>query len=351
MHPLMLLAAALADARPVTPDYDGNCQSPVWSPDGSQLAYEVNYHDRKSIELYIYTPGAGAPKPVRPRSRGTTGLTAGFATDSAEQVSHELSWAPAAIGSFVFSASGSERDYDLYLAQGAAIGSAPGADGGPSWSPDGRYIAFTSARTGQGDLYLLDINDLSRPPRQLTSDPDAAELYATWSADGHSLAYVGHSESGDRIVMIDIDGASPPQTIALGRTQTRPSWSPDGRAVAFYSNHEDPERFDLWVLPLGGQPTLIDQDVVMSHRGPSWTPDSSRLVYVRNDDDRFDPVWVAPVDGGRARRVQTGTVGNSDIAVTRGTDGQTWLAISAQGLTTDTVRDFKRIYVMALPER
>ena len=51
---LMLSAAFAAGARPVSPAYEGNCQSPTWSRDGAKLAYEVNYHDRKVIEQHIY---------------------------------------------------------------------------------------------------------------------------------------------------------------------------------------------------------------------------------------------------------------------------------------------------------
>ena len=45
------------------------------------------------------------------------------------------------------------------------------------------------------------------------------------------------------------------------------------------------------------------------------------------------------------------TVGNGDIDIVEGTDGRTWLAIAAQGRVDDPVRDFKRIYVMALPPK
>lgn len=80
MPSLLLLVAVLLAvpgtaaprAAPVTPPYEGNCQSPRWAPDGARLAYEVNYHDRKVVELYVLTPGQGAPVPVRPRARGAS---------------------------------------------------------------------------------------------------------------------------------------------------------------------------------------------------------------------------------------------------------------------------------------
>ena len=349
---LLLLSTAFAAARLVSPAYEANCQAPTWSADGTKLAYEVNFHAQKKIELYIYTPGEGAPTQVMPVSRGTSSMTAGFATASGEQVAHELSFSPAQMGSFVYSASGTGQDYDLYLYLSGAIGSAPGADGGPAWSPDGRWIAFTSARTGQGDLYLLDVHNITTPPTRLTDNSIAAELYATWSPDGRSLAYVGHTDSGDRIYLID-DVTSPrsEEIATLGRTQTRPSFSPDGRRVAFYSNHRSADEFDLYVTTASAQPQLVAEDVELNHRGPAWTPDGNRLVYVKRDDNNYNPIFIAPAAApSQARRLETGTVGNQDLSVVRGADGQTWLALSAQGMAADSVRDFRRIYVMVIPE-
>ena len=348
---LTLPTTVLAKARPIGPSYDANCQSPRWSPDGSRLAYEVNFHDRKAIEQYILVPGQGQPNQVRPMARGASAITAGFATASTDMVVHELAWAPAHINSFVYAASGPERDYNLYIDQ-APVVSAPGADGGPKWSPDGRWIAFTSARTGQGDVYLLDTNAIELPPKQLTDMPTSAELYIDWSPDSKKLAYVGHNDDGDNLYMIsDLANPRPKPLTTWGHTQTRPSFSPDGKQIAFYSNHRDASHFDLYVLPIGGTPRVVAERVVMDSDGPSWTPNGEHLVYVLDDETRYDPIYVAPVASpGSAQLLPTQTVGNGDLDLTTGTDGRIYLAVTAQGLEGDDRRDFKRVFVMELDE-
>ena len=344
---------ARAGARPASPLYEANCQSPSWSPDGGRLSWEVNDHEKRTVSTYVYTPGQGPPRRVMPGGRSaSSSLTAGFSGSTAPAVAQELSWSPAATGRFVYSAATDSRDYDLFLDTGTPLAVAPGVDGGPSWSPDGKAIVFTSGRSGQGDLYLLDVGALDRPPRLLVSSPTTSEVFASWSPDSRRLVFVSHTEQGDEIQLVsDLASPSPRALTSWGHTQTRPRFSPDGAWIAFYSNHLKSDRFDLYVMPSsGGEPKLIASGVVLNSRGPSWTPDSSRLVYVLDDDNRLDPVMSAPLNNPTAAVVvATGTVGNGDTDVARGTDGKVWLAVAAQGKVGDESRTFKRIYVMELP--
>lgn len=347
----LLFLPALADAQPASPDYQGNCQSPTWSPDGAQLAWEVNFHEKKVIDLYVSTFGATTPpRKVTPLTRGASAITTGFATTPVEMVVHELTFAPASMKKFAYSASGASQDYDVYIDGAGPIAAAPGADGTSAWSPDGRFIAFTSARTGQGDLYLVDLQAVDKPPARLTTDATASELFAAWSPDSRKLAFVGHTQKGDNIYVIDdIAHPAPRALTTWERTQTRPTWSPDGTTLAFYSNHTAIDRFDLYVMPVGGTPTLVAADVVMNDDGPAWTPDSKHLVYVKHEEQAFDPVYAAPVrQPSQARVIPTGTLGNGDLDVVKRADGQVWLAVAAQGRKGDKERDFKRIYVMAI---
>lgn len=344
-----LADAAFAQAQPASPDYPGNCQTPTWSPDGASLAWEVNYHDRKVIELFV-SPFGGAPRKVAPVVRGASAMTAGFDTAGTEMVVHEITFAPASMKRFAYTASGTSQDYDVYIDGGGAVAAAAGADGTSAWSPDGKYLAFTSARTGQGDLYLLDLAAVEKPPLRLTGDASASELYAAWAPDSRRIAFVGHTPQGDNVYLIDnIDFPAPRPMTSWEHTQTHPQWSPDGTMVAFYSNHNDINRFDLYLAPVSGTPTLVATDVVLNASGPAWTPDSKHLVYVKHEEGRFNPVYAAPVrQPSQARIVATGTVGNGDLDVARRADGQVWLAVAAQGRTGDKVRDFKRIYAMAI---
>lgn len=348
---MLVLALVALAVEAASPDYPGHCQSPRWSPDGRLLSWEVNYLERQVVELYVTVFGQGAPpRRVVPSTPSGSGVTSGFATGPSRMVVHELSFAPPSLGKFVYSSSGSTEDYDLYIDGVGPLAAVPGADGNAAWSPDGRKIAFTSARSGQGDLYLVDLARIEAAPLRLSGDPVASELYAAWAPDSRQLAFVGHTPHGDNVYLVDnVDFPAPRPLTTWSGVSTRPTWSPDGTKLAFYSNHEDPSRFDLYTLTPGGMPARVATGVVMNARGPAWTFDSKHVVYVRDDPDNFNPVWAVPVaDPSRARMLPTGTVGNGDIDVTRRADGKTWLAVAAQGRVGDSARDFRRVYAVAV---
>lgn len=345
------IAAALAappSAAPVAGATGANLQRPVWSADGRQLSYEANFHDDKRIELYVGDPDARSFTKIG-QARAPSAATAGFRVSAAGQVVHEIAFAPDPARGFVYSASNAQQDYDLFLASGAALAPSPGADGGARWSPDGAWIVFTSARSGEGDLYLLATSEMSKPPRRVTSQANSTELYADWAPSGQSLVYVAHSSEGDNLWLLPSLSAAPLQLTSWPGHQVRPRFAPDGKRIAFYANHEDPDRFDLYVIAHGGAPVLVARGVHPDLRGPTWTRDGLHLVYVARDDARFDPVCaVRASEPARRACLPIGTVGNADLDLTS-RDGVPTLAVVAQGLETDTLRDFKRLFVVPLP--
>lgn len=347
---LITFGALAGTASPVAAVEGANLQRPMWSPDGKFLSFEANFHETKKIELYLGEPKEGAFRKIVAEQRAPTGLTEGFRTSrSANQVAHELAFAPKGLDAYVFAASNDLKDYDLYISEGAAIAAGPGADGGARWSPDGTFIAFTSARTGEGDLYLLDTERIEAPPKRLTTRTDSSELYVDWSPDGRALTFVAHSNTGDNVWLMPAIGAQPSTLTTWSGNQIRPRFSPKGDRIAFYANHDDPERFDLYVVGLSTAPRLVTRGVYPDVRGPAWTPDGKYIVYVSDDDARYDPIRAVQVDDtSRSTPIELGTVGNGDLDIVQ-RDGATWIAVVAQGRVSDTRRDFKRLYVAPLP--
>ncbi len=360
---LAIPSAHSAEVSEVAAVDGANLQRPSWSPDGARLSYEANHHARRTIELYIGVPESRTFRRLKGARRSTNAITAGFVSASpATQVVQELSWGPGQGDGYVFSASPDAKDFDLYLDGGGAIAPFPGADGGPRWSPDGSKLVFTSARTGGGDLYLLEADAMEADPRRLTTTVGSSELFPDWSSDGTRLVYVAHSDTGDHVWLLDDLNAPPRQLTSEPGSQVRPRFSPDGSQVAYYATaptdaeptepDEVSERWSLMVRSLDSDtPTRLLEDVKPDLAGPAWAPTGNHLLAVRRAPEALDPIsWipVTPEPDPEPVDLDLGTVNHGDLAVVPSGD-RLRLAFVSQGRTSDAIRAFKRLFIADIP--
>jgi Tol biopolymer transport system component len=345
-------AHAETGARLLSPVREGNALNPRWSPDGASLAYEVTFPREKVTSLFVLEPQTGREQEILPAS-GSSGLGGRFL--DRKQVNHEFAWASRG-GLYAFASSGANDEFDVYIkGVTTSIGSEE-KEGGAVFSSDSRYLAFSSARTGEGDLYLVDIFELEAPARRLTDGP-GLEFYAEFAPNRPALAYASLAEEGANIQVID-DVSDPNPTprplTAWKATQLKPSWSPDGRRIAFYSNHhkEDRKRFDLYVVAASGEgvPQKLLEDVIPNERrGPAWTPDSRSIVTVRDDPNAGDPLVIVDVASKLSRALPTGTVNNGEPDVTQDSEGRALIAFVSQGMRSSVAQDWRRVWVWTLP--
>jgi Tol biopolymer transport system component len=133
----------------------------------------------------------------------------------------------------------------------------------------------------------------------------------------------------------------------------RPIWSPDGKKIAFYSNYNpagDPKIWSIVVIAAdGSDPTegeglvakVVAMDVIPDvEMGPAWMPDSSRIVFVKNDRQEYNPIYVADLKEKTVIPLKTETKMNHDI--TCSADGT--IAFRAQ------VDQWDQIFVMKLKD-
>lgn len=344
--------AEAGSARKVSGNQEGNCYTPLLSPDGSRVAYEVNFFERRVIELYVHDLTADTDTQVTPKKGGPSSNLGAFNVQK-RQVTYELSWQPSSPKKFIFASSGDDENYNLYLSSGNVLADHPAADGQGIWSSDSRFIAFASARTGEGDLYLIDIAKVEEKPKQLTNFDDSTEWYPAFSNDGRKLAFVRHLQKGGDNVYV-INNVEEPQKSMVALTdwpsiQTKPSWSPDGKQVAFYSNRRSKERYDVYVMEANSNatPKLVLENVLPNERlGPTWTPDGKALLVVQDDAERFNPIRVvSTVDPARQKILPTGTQNNGDIHLVKLADSKVRMAFTAQGRLGDSTKSFKRVYI------
>ena len=150
-------------------------------------------------------------------------------------------------------------------------------DQDPSWSPDGKRIAFSSRRAGnregRHEIYVMDADGGN--PQNLTNSP-ATDLYPSWSPDGDRIAFSRRERNGEEhseIYVMDADGGNP-QNITNNPAQDQdPSWSPDGDHIAFVSARNQILTADIYVMDADGQnPRNITKRFFGSDFQPAWSP-------------------------------------------------------------------------------
>jgi eukaryotic-like serine/threonine-protein kinase len=164
-----------------------------------------------------------------------------------------------------------------------------------AWSPDGQSILFTSDRDqpGRADLYRMPADGSGAPERLAPSDRDQSA--SDWSSRG-VIAYL---QEGD-VWVIPPDSEARPFFTTSEATEGWPTFSPDGRWLAYASNQTG--RFEVYVRPY---PAAEPATLVSTAGGsrPLWSRDGRTLFY--DDDSTLMAVDVAPgaeFRPGRARR-------------------------------------------------
>ena len=166
----------------------------------------------------------------------------------------------------------------------------PEEDSNPSWSPDGRRIAFVSNRDkGYDHIYVMDSD--GRHSTKLTKV--GANRTPAWSPDGKKIVYV-RSKGGYQIWVMDADGGNKTRITHAG-LNVYPAWSPDGNRIAFASFKGGlPE---IYVMDANGnnQQQLTQHMAVTGH--PSWSPDGQWIAYESQDEANRSQIYLVRSDG------------------------------------------------------
>jgi CubicO group peptidase (beta-lactamase class C family) len=163
----------------------------------------------------------------------------------------------------------------------------PGFDGFPSWSPDGRRLAWSGLRDGHQDILVADVDGSDE--LHLTDD-EARDFFPRWSPDGTSIVFTSDRDGGLDLYVMAPDGSDIRQLTTAGGNEWLPAWSPDGTRIAYVS---DPEGQRIRVMDADGS---HDRAVTSGPRGatwPAWSPDGRRIAY-----ESRGVILVVPVEGG-----------------------------------------------------
>jgi Tol biopolymer transport system component/DNA-binding winged helix-turn-helix (wHTH) protein len=165
----------------------------------------------------------------------------------------------------------------------------------PAWSPDGKWIAYSSDRSGNFDIWIQPIGD--GQPIQITFDA-ARDWQPSWSPDGRTIAFRSERDGGGLFLAPALGGAER----RLTEFGYQPQWAPDGSRILFT------EAQDVFVSGLDGaaatRVAVTERASLIGRFRVGWHPDGRRLSVYGNDRDHGWSFWTMPLAGGPPIRSQ-----------------------------------------------
>jgi TolB protein len=236
----------------------GLAMSPNWSPDGRSIAFN-EMRDYGGV-IVLQNAATGSRQTVPRPTGGGQAMTPAISPDGK---------------SMVFAMS-SERGTDLYAVDIARMCcvrplTATGklADNmNPTYSPDGRRVAFMSTRPGRGQIYVMDADGANQRPL-FGFEGDGSAYSPEWSPDGNKVAFHRDIAGGRHVLVYDFGTGRATAVTSAGRNED-PSWAPDSRHLVFRSSRGGSNQ--LWVLDTeSGAPRQLT-NVNGPARLPAWSP-------------------------------------------------------------------------------
>ena len=210
-------------------------------------------------------------------------------------------WSPDGTQVAFASDRGGNEDVWLVRADGTELRNLtnhPAGDSHPNWSPDGRFMVFCSTR-GDGendDIYVIDTGGSNL--RRLTDNGLHWDTFPSFSPDGRTILFrrllrERTSEgtlANSEVMRMNADGSGVANLSQHPWFDGWPSWSPDGRRIAFSSNRSD--AYQIYVMNADGSGIIRVVDSPYTDVRPQWLPDGKGLIFNREHDGRTEMLKV-----------------------------------------------------------
>jgi len=164
-----------------------------------------------------------------------------------------------------------------------------GINSSPSFSPDGRSLALTLSKDGNPEIYVLDLvsGTLRRLTRHAGIDTDA-----TWAPAGRMLAFASDRGGPMHVYVMDPEGSNVRQLTTSG-FHTQPRWSPRGDMIAYTQRTGTHE---IWIVDADGSNARRLTNGGGDNQSPTWSPNGRHIAFQTNRNGRWQ-IYAMLADG------------------------------------------------------
>jgi len=166
-----------------------------------------------------------------------------------------------------------------------------GLNTSPNWSPDGKTLALTMSRGGDPELYLIERS--GRIVRRLTYSP-GVDTSPSFSPNGQQIVFISDRAGTPELYVMDITGANI-QRLTYGQWVDAPAWSPRGDGIA-YERQRSQGRYDVYMIDSAGKNNHVISEAGARNENPTWSPDGRFLAYA-SDRDGTGKICTMGADG------------------------------------------------------
>jgi Tol biopolymer transport system component len=279
-HPAKIavgLAALAASSSLVTTPSWGDASPPGCSRAGSRIAFIRDLHGDVGFELFTVRPNGTGLKRITKNKKGEWGP----------------SWSPD--GRQLAFSSHRDGDSDIFVVNRDGSGLRKlthneWSDELPDWSPGGRRIVYSSTKGDEHDsdfdLFIMNSKGVSK---KLVGGRNV-EANASWSPNGGRIAF----DRNDAVYTIRTDGSELTRLTPKGTVTSNPAFSNDGRHIAFQNDFIDTTWMDIYRMRTNGEGMKPVLQTENNEQSPSWSPDDALLAH----SDEYQ-LSVAPADGSQ----------------------------------------------------